>query len=238
MKTVELANLALAFIPVAAVLFIYVSWSLNYRHVAYAICRMLVQLLTVGYFLAYLFETDIPWVVLAVIVLMIVVSAWIALNTVEEKRWPLLPKACVAIAIGGGVSLLIMSQWVLAIEPWYTPQTLVPLAGMVFANSMTSISLCAERFFSEVKHTNDYKEVRAASFNASMIPVVNSLFAVGLVSLPGMMTGQILSGVSPLIAARYQIMVMCMIFASAGISSALFLLTLKPIFKQLRHEAE
>ena len=56
-----------------------------------------------------------------------------------------------------------------------------------------------------------------------MIPVINSLFAVGLVSIPGMMTGQILSGVSPLIAARYQIMVMCMIFASAGISTAIFL---------------
>ena len=56
-----------------------------------------------------------------------------------------------------------------------------------------------------------------------MIPVINSLLAVGLVSLPGMMTGQILSGVSPLVASRYQIMVMCMIFASAGISTALFL---------------
>jgi putative ABC transport system permease protein len=56
-----------------------------------------------------------------------------------------------------------------------------------------------------------------------MIPVVNSLLAVGLVSLPGMMTGQILSGVSPLVAVRYQIMVMCMIFASAGIASAVLL---------------
>ena len=58
---------------------------------------------------------------------------------------------------------------------------------------------------------------------AALIPVINSLFAVGLVSLPGMMTGQILSGVSPLIAARYQIIVMCMIFPSAGISTAIFL---------------
>ena len=57
----------------------------------------------------------------------------------------------------------------------------------------------------------------------AMIPVINALFAVGLVSLPGMMTGQILSGVSPLIAARYQIMVMLMIFSAAGLSTALFL---------------
>jgi len=56
-----------------------------------------------------------------------------------------------------------------------------------------------------------------------MIPNVNALFAVGVVSLPGMMTGQILAGVSPFIAARYQIMVMCMVFASAGLASAIFL---------------
>ena len=65
-----------------------------------------------------------------------------------------------------------------------------------------------------------------------MIPMVNALFAVGLVSLPGMMTGQILSGVSPHIAARYQIMVMCMVFGSAGISAALFLLTSRHIFEK------
>ncbi|MDX2366801.1 MAG: ABC transporter permease, partial [Colwellia sp.] len=65
----------------------------------------------------------------------------------------------------------------------------------------------------------------------SMIPNVNALLAVGIVSLPGMMTGQILSGISPFIAARYQIMVMCMIFASAGISSAYFLYLVEPKMK-------
>jgi len=62
---------------------------------------------------------------------------------------------------------------------------------------------------------------------ASLIPITNSLFAVGLVSIPGMMTGQILSGVSPIIAVRYQIMVMCMVFSAAGISSACFLTLVK-----------
>ena len=61
------------------------------------------------------------------------------------------------------------------------------------------------------------------SSHAALIPVINSLLAVGLVSLPGMMTGQILAGVSPLVAARYQIMVMCMLFAAAGLSVILFL---------------
>ncbi|MBW2490481.1 MAG: ABC transporter permease, partial [Deltaproteobacteria bacterium] len=73
-----------------------------------------------------------------------------------------------------------------------------------------------------------FDEARGTALKASLIPITNSLFAVGLVSLPGMMTGQVLSGVSPLIAARYQIMVMCMIFSAAGISSACFLSMIKP----------
>lgn len=92
---------------------------------------------------------------------------------------------------------------------------------------MTSISLAADRFYAEMARENEYTRARNIALQSSLIPVINSLFAVGLVSLPGMMTGQILSGTSPLIAVRYQIMVMCMIFGSAGISSALFLSLLK-----------
>jgi len=94
---------------------------------------------------------------------------------------------------------------------------------MVFANAMTAVSLAGERLFAELGHKLPWEKARITAYQAAMIPVINALLAVGLVSLPGMMTGQILSGVSPLIAARYQIMVMCMIFASAGISTAIFL---------------
>lgn len=223
MKTVELSNLALAFMPVLVVLGIFFRWQLDVRKASYALARMLLQLLTVGYVLAYIFETSIPWVVLAVLSLMVLVSGWIALNTVAEKRRHLYRFALCAILLGGGLTLAVMSQWVLEIDPWYDPQFLIPLGGMVFANAMTSVSLSAERYFSEIKHGESYAEARRAAFNAALIPIINSLFAVGLVSLPGMMTGQILSGVSPLIAARYQIMVMCMLFAVSGLSAALFL---------------
>jgi putative ABC transport system permease protein len=64
---------------------------------------------------------------------------------------------------------------------------------------------------------------REFAFKAALIPITNALFDVGLVSLPGMMTGQIIAGVDPPIAARYQIMVMCMLFSSAGLSAACFL---------------
>ena len=116
---------------------------------------------------------------------------------------------------------------VLDLHPWYWPRYVIPLAGMIFTNAMNSVSLAAERFEAELKRDVAYNEARAIALRASLIPITNSLFAVGLVSLPGMMTGQILSGISPLIAARYQIMVMCMVYGAAGISSASFLMLAK-----------
>ena len=103
---------------------------------------------------------------------------------------------------------------------------------MIFANSMTSVSLAVERMNAEMSRDVPYHEARRIALQSSLIPVINSLFAVGLVSLPGMMTGQILSGVSPLIAARYQIVVMCMILGSSGITTACFLVMVKPVFEK------
>jgi putative ABC transport system permease protein len=184
---------------------------------------MLVQLLLIGYVLAWIFGAHEGWLILLVLAVMLVASAWIATGSVKAHRRRLLGAALVAISVGGGLTLALITQLVLQMEPWYLPRYMVPLAGMVFANAMTAVSLAAERLYAELGHDSDWEKARLAAYQAAMIPVINALLAVGLVSLPGMMTGQILSGVSPLVAARYQIMVMCMIFASAGISTAIFL---------------
>lgn len=110
---------------------------------------------------------------------------------------------------------------------------MIPLAGMIFASSMNGVSLAAERLQAEMDRNVEYIQARSIALRAALIPITNSLFAVGLVSLPGMMTGQILSGVSPLIAVRYQIMVMCMIFSAVGLSSALFLIMIKSQLSEL-----
>ena len=94
---------------------------------------------------------------------------------------------------------------------------------MIFANAMNAVSLAAEHYEFGLAQQRSGSILRSEAFNAAMIPVVNSLFAVGIVALPGMMTGQILAGVSPMIAVRYQILVMAMIFTSAGLATALFL---------------
>jgi putative ABC transport system permease protein len=226
-QTIPLANLALAFIPVFIVVGILYRWSLGYGNALYAVSRMLVQLLLIGYLLAYIFESESSSLVLAVLAVMALAASWIALGTVKGRRGSLYSKALCAIALSGGLTLLLVTQGVLGLEPWYRPTYFIPLAGMIFANAMNSVSLAAERLEAETDRGMDYSEARNIAFRASLIPITNTLFAVGLVALPGMMTGQILSGVSPLIAARYQIMVMCMVFGSAGISSALFLILVR-----------
>lgn len=131
---------------------------------------------------------------------------------------------------GGGLTLWVIIQAVLELHPWYQPRYVIPLAGMIFSSSMNSISLAADRFQAEKLNQSSYAEARNRAVTTAMIPTINGLLAVGLVSLPGMMTGQILSGVSPFVAARYQIMVMAMIFSAAGLSAALFLTLLKSAY--------
>ena len=232
LQTIPLLNLSLAFIPALVTIVILFKWSLNSTNALYAISRMLVQLLLIGYFLTYIFESDSAGIVIVILAVMVFASSWIALGTIADKRLQLYKYAFGAITLGGGFTLLLISQGVLALDPWYSPQSMIPVAGMIFANTMNSVSLAAERLNAEISRNVCYDEARHIAFQSSLIPVINSLFAVGLVSLPGMMTGQILSGVSPLIAARYQIMVMCMVFGSAGIATAYFLVLVKPVFEK------
>ena len=226
-QIIPFANLAVAFIPALVVVGIFYKWSLGSRHALYAISRMLAQLLLIGYCLTYIFESDSVWIVAAVLTVMVFTSSWIALRTIKNQRQTFYKYALCSILLGGGTTLILVAQGVLNLDPWYLPRYLIPLAGMIFANAMNSVSLAADRFDAEIKRDVDYVQARSIALRASLIPIINSLFAVGLVSLPGMMTGQILSGISPLVAVRYQIMVMCMIFGTAGISSACFLTLVK-----------
>ncbi|KPK52007.1 MAG: hypothetical protein AMJ63_10635 [Myxococcales bacterium SG8_38_1] len=222
-QTIAPLHLVAAAIPAMLVLFVLWRWRADAAQGFIALARMIAQLLLVGYVLVYVFEADTPWVVLVVLGVMVVAASWIALRTVPALRGSLYRHAFFSVLAGGGVTLALVTQIVLSLDPWYEPKFVVPLAGMIFAASMNSVSIAAERLFAELNRSVPYVDARRIALQAGLIPIVNTLLAVGLVSLPGFMTGQILSGVSPLIAVRYQVMVMCMIFGASGLSAALFL---------------
>ncbi|MEE2766356.1 MAG: ABC transporter permease [Pseudomonadota bacterium] len=231
-QLIPYSRLLWAMLPVLVVVWVLFRWALGGGNALYALLRMMTQLLLVGNVLVYMFRSDSPWIVLLVLSVMVLVSSWITLRTVRSRRRALYGKALLSILIGGTTTLVLVTQAVLSLQPWYMPHYVIPLAGMIFSGVMNSVSLAAERLAAEMSKGMDYLEARRHALNASLIPITNSLFGVGLVSLPGMMTGQILAGVSPLVAVNYQVMVMLMIFGSAGLASVSFLLLARKDFEK------
>ena len=221
MIVIPIENLTLIAAPAALVLLVLWKWSAGVKTSLYALARMVMQLCLIGYALTFIFETKQAALVLIVLSIMLCASSWIALRSAPVQRAQLYLKALLSTFIVNASLLLLITKGVLQTKPWFNPSVVIPLAGMVFAAGMNAISLFVERYFAELPRTDECN-ARNIAYKATLIPIINSLMAVGLVSLPGMMTGQILSGVSPLIAVRYQIMVMLMFFTSSGLTSALF----------------
>lgn len=212
---ISIPRLLLSLLPIAVVLFIYFKWSLKGQSIVYATLRMFVQLILIGYALIFIFEQKSPYFMSLVLLFMLLVAAWISLRPIEGKKLPYFGKSFLSLFVGCIPILILMVTGIIDLDPWYEPKYIIPLSGMLFANAMNSVSVSAERF--------QVSRDKAQSLQAGLIPIMNTFFAVGLVSLPGIMTGQILAGISPLIAVRYQIMIMATLFGASGISAATYL---------------
>jgi len=223
MYIITFYDLTFLILPLIVVYYIYQKWTQDKTTIPYALSRMLIQLVLIGYILTFIFETKNFFIVMSILLIMLLVASIIAMRPIAKKNTKLYLTSFLSILTGGVITLTFIIGGVLNLELWYEPRFLIPLAGMIFANAMNSVSICAERFETEYEREQNYKTARDTAYKASLIPNINTLFAVGLVSIPGMMTGQILSGVSPLIAVKYQIMVMCMVISSSGLSTALYL---------------
>ena len=215
-------GLALASLPTILVIGILWRWAAGSGTAIYANLRMLAQLLLIGYVLVYIFDAGEPSIVLAVLALMLLAASWISIRPLATRSSRVWRHALIAIAASGLLVLALVSQFVIVVDPWFSPRYVLPLAGMIFSSAMNTISLAGERAYAESARGVSFVETRRIAMQAALIPMTNSLFAVGLVALPGMMTGQILSGVSPVIAAKYQIVVMLMLFGVTGLAAAIF----------------
>ena len=212
---IELINLLWIFLPILCVAYYYIKYTDDFKTIPIASVRMVSQLLLIGYLLVFIFNSNSSYIVLLTLFVMITFASIISLRPLQKKSKKLYIHSFISILIGSGISLALVLFGVLQVKSWYEPKVVIPLAGMVFSNSMNALSL----FIKSFKDTSDLSE----SIKTALIPIINSFFAVGLVSLPGMMTGQILSGIDPLIAVRYQIMVMLMVLASSGVSIIVFI---------------
>lgn len=208
--------------------------------------RSFLQLTLVGYVLTYLFKINNLWLILFVILIM----SYIASRT-AVKRTPNVPDfpSLLAFAsllastflVGAIVTLLIISP-----QPWYSARIVIPIFGMILGNSMNGIAVSLDRLYSESRAAapqiealltfgaTPWEAIRDSvreALRAGMTPTINSLMVVGLVSLPGMMTGQILGGADPREAVRYQVVVMLMIAAAVAIGCLILIgLSYKKMF--------
>lgn len=223
MQTISLFHLLYLLPPLAFVAVFYYLWVGEKTEIIIATLRMSVQLIVIGYVLTSLFSTNALWLLVLLVAVMIAAASLIARRNIREQTIKMYGVIFTCIAIGGTLNLALVLGGVLELDNPLDPRYVIPLAGMIYANAMNAISLCAERYEKEREH-HDIQKARSIAFKASMIPQINSFLAVGFVSLPGMMTGQILSGVDPLIAVRYQIVVMAMILSSGAMSNILYLL--------------
>jgi putative ABC transport system permease protein len=220
---ISVTGLILCLLPLFLLGWIYHRTNKGGGLVFYATTRMLVQLVLMGFALVFIFKIESAWMILPVLIFILSISSWIALRPLDlrNRRRYLRIFASIGLACGGMLFYVLLV--VIHPDPLYQPRYFIPLAGMIFSNAMTAISLAGERFDNEIARGVIYEKALSIAFKAALIPQINSFLAVGLVSLPGMMTGQIIAGVEPLLAIRYQIVVMAMIFGSAGLSVALFL---------------
>lgn len=194
--------------------------------------RTFVQLFFMGFILKFIFNNANIFFVLGLFLWMIFWASRIINKRVSNKPFGVQMPIFLSMVVTYILISSMTTGGLLQVNPWYDPSIFIPIAGMVIGNSMNACALSLERLFSELKDKRDEVE-QMLLFGASskeamlpaltvavktgMVPAINSMMSVGLVFIPGMMTGQIIGGQPPLDAAKYQIMIMLMISASTAL---------------------
>ena len=215
------------------VIVLIVSWRLRLQLTStllMAAVRTVVQLSFIGLILAWIFAREQWYEVLLILTVMTLIAGSAARNRVKRSYKGLFVDTLMAVSISAVLVTIIAISLILRVQPWYTPQFIIPILGLILGNSLTAISLTSNQLI-EAFHEQQariemmlsisarpfeavHEQIRAAIVNG-MTPTLNSMLVVGIVSLPGMMTGQILAGADPTQAVRYQIVTMFLICVSS-----------------------
>ncbi len=235
----NILQLASAYIFVLIVLLIVkVRGISREKEIIISTIRMTLQLVLTGYILVYVFDNINPLVTILIIAIMEIFAINNIYKRTKKKLSQKIKKIIAASMILGTLaSLLYFLLVVIRISPWYNPRYFIPIAGMIIGNSMTGISLGVTRLVDgmyDQKHIIESalmlgaapkmasKKVVDNAFDSAILPTINSMVGMGIVFLPGMMTGQILSGISPIAAIEYQIAIMLGILGSVSLTIILF----------------
>ena len=230
--------LSYAFIIIAIILTSLNGINRN-KEILVSVIRMTIQLTIAGFILVYIFDSKS----FTFTCLMLIFMEASAIYNIIKPRVNILPKSLFAVIILAMVisslaSLLFFILLVIRPNPLYNPQYLIPIGGMIIGNTMNGISLALKSILSSIENqrvkiegslmlgarpTMAMDEINKEAFDLALMPTLNSMKNMGLITLPGMMTGQILGRVVPTIAIKYQIAVMTTITSSVAIGVFIFL---------------
>ena len=206
------------------------------KQLAYSAIRSLMQLIAIGYILDIVFAIDDWWAVLIILGVMLTIASIVARNRIDRQLKGLFSTVALSLIASSLFTLAYVILLIVRPERWYEPQYLIPLAGMVFGNAMNSASLAGDRLLNSINQNRWEIEThlclgatsaqaiaayRQEAIRTGLIPILNNMVVVGLVSLPGMFTGQVLGGSDPLDAASYQILILFAIVLANLIASVL-----------------
>jgi putative ABC transport system permease protein len=206
------------------------------RQLVFSALRTAIQLSLIGLVLKVLFaNASLLWVTLMAGVMLLIAGREVMVR--QERRF----RGIWGYAVGTFsmfVSSFVVTIFALTVilgdDPWYTPQYAIPLLGMLLGNTMNGISIAMDRLTQtawEQARTIEARlmlgecadeaiaDIRRQAIRSGMIPIINAMAAAGVISLPGMMTGQILAGAAPLDAVKYQILIMFLIAAGTGLGT-------------------
>ena len=196
--------------------------------------RTVVQLLLIGWLLQWIFSHPLWYVVLPIMLCMAVIAGTSAVSRTTRRYPGIYLDSVLSVMATAIVVLSIAVLGIFRLEPWYAPRHALPILGIILGNALNGISLGLRQFGDDLATHRQQVEmlftlgatrweaarpfVRKA-IQTGMVPIINSMMVVGLVSLPGIMTGQILSGIAPIEAVKYQIVVMFLIASGAAMGT-------------------
>jgi putative ABC transport system permease protein len=201
-----------------------------------AAVRMAVQLAAVGFVLNFIFAQTSPLWTMLIALVMVLVAGYELVQRQERhlRSWLVYGLGNATLLLVGGLATLYAVAVVVHPSPWYAPRYIVPILGMVLGNVLTSVSLALQTLTEGAERERAAIEARIAlgatrfeafatvlrrALRTAITPLLNVMSVAGIVSLPGMMTGQILAGVDPGEAAKYQIMIMFVLTGASGLGA-------------------
>ena len=193
------------------------------KSLVWSMARALIQLLVMGIILEYVIRQHNVWLVIALIGVMLVAAVQITMSRAKGVPKGLVPIVLLSLVVTMLIMISVVAELIVRPHPWYAPQVVVPLTGMMLGNTVSALALAMSRFFESMRER--YEEIGTllalgataweaarpsiiSSIRLGMLPTIANLASAGIVTIPGMMSGQIIAGGNPVDAAKYQFVIL------------------------------